>query len=135
LQLLISSSSLTVNIFITSLAKILNLIKSICVYLHLSAVKNPKLAFLQEVYSASGVLNRVVGYCKPCLASVGEGSLRSVVQNYELGIWVDPDDVNGPVKGVIKWLENPSNPQWERYFEEISWLLNANSVIKCLVKS
>jgi hypothetical protein len=26
------------------------LIKSICVYLRLSAVKNPKLAFLQEVY-------------------------------------------------------------------------------------
>jgi hypothetical protein len=31
------------------LAKVLNLIKSICYRLRLSAVKNPKLAFLQEV--------------------------------------------------------------------------------------
>lgn len=90
------------------------------------------LTYSRTFRSASGVLNTAVNYRKPCLASAGEGALRSVVQKYELGIWVEPDRVDSIVTGISKWLENPSVPQWNRYFEENSWLLNAKRVVSCL---
>lgn len=87
------------------------------------------LTYSKHFHSASGVLNTAVASRKPCLASAGKGSLRSVVQKYELGIWVEPDDVNSLVTGIRTWLENPPTPQWERYFEENSWALNAKLVL------
>ena len=90
------------------------------------------LTYSKTFRSASGVLNTAVNYRKPCLVSAGEGSLRSVVQKYELGIWVEPDDVDSIVTGIKRWLENPPLPQWNRYFEDNSWVLNAKCVINCL---
>jgi glycosyltransferase involved in cell wall biosynthesis len=90
------------------------------------------LTYSNTFRSASSALNTAANYRQPCIASAGEGSLRSVVQNYELGIWVDPDDVDAIVTGIKTWLENPLTPQWERYFEENSWALNANLVSQCL---
>ncbi|MHC5738681.1 glycosyltransferase family 4 protein [Nostoc sp.] len=87
------------------------------------------LTYSSIFHSASGVLNTAINYRQPCLASSGESSLRSVIQKYDLGIWVEPDDVDAIVKGIKKILENPPNPQWERYLQENSWLLNANIVL------
>ncbi|MBW4575263.1 MAG: glycosyltransferase family 4 protein [Aphanothece sp. CMT-3BRIN-NPC111] len=87
------------------------------------------LTYSKTFRSASSALNTSANYRQPCIASAGEGSLRSVIQNYELGIWIDPDDVDALVKGIIRWLENPPNPEWERYFEENSWQRNAQLVI------
>jgi len=92
------------------------------------------LTYSKYFHSASGVLNTAVGSRKPCLASAGEGSLRSVVQKYELGIWVEPDDVDSLVAGIKTWLENPPNPRWETYFEENSWALNAKLVSHSLAE-
>ncbi|MBD2121678.1 glycosyltransferase family 4 protein [Trichocoleus sp. FACHB-262] len=92
------------------------------------------LTYSKHFHSASGVLNTAVAYRKPCLASAGESSLRSVVQKYELGIWVEPDDVESIVTGIRTWLENPPTPQWQRYFEENSWALNAKLVSHCLAE-
>lgn len=90
------------------------------------------LTYSKTFHSASGVLNTTVSYRKPCIASAGEGCLLSVVKKYELGIWVEPDDVDSIVNGIKRWLENHLNPQWKRYCEENSWSLNANLVINCL---
>ncbi len=86
------------------------------------------LTYSNTFRSASSALNTAANYRQPCIASAGEGSLRSVVQNYELGIWVEPDDVDAIVTGIRTWLENPPTPQWERYFKENSWALNAKLV-------
>lgn len=93
------------------------------------------LTYSENFRSASGVLNTATNYRKPCLASAGEGSLRSVVNRYELGIWVEPDNVDSIVTGIKRWLENPPNPRWNRYFEENSWVLNAKYVINCLTEN
>ncbi|QIZ72492.1 glycosyltransferase family 4 protein [Oxynema aestuarii] len=90
------------------------------------------ITYSKTFHSASGVLNTAAGYRKPCLASAGESSLRSVVQKYELGIWVEPDDLDSIVNGIRRWSENLPSPQWERYFEENSWALNAKLVSHCL---
>lgn len=91
------------------------------------------LTYSKNFHSASGVLNTAVSNYKPCLVSGGEGALRSVVQKYELGIWVEPDDVDAIARGIARWLNNSVNPQWERYLEENSWELNARLVAKFLI--
>jgi glycosyltransferase involved in cell wall biosynthesis len=90
------------------------------------------LTYSKTFRSASSVLNTAASYRKPCIASAGEGPLRSVVQKYELGIWVAPDEVDAIMNGIKKWLETPPTPQWERFFEENSWTLNAKVVTNYL---
>ncbi|MGA7931976.1 MAG: glycosyltransferase family 4 protein [Kovacikia sp.] len=90
------------------------------------------LTYSQTFHSASGVLNTAVSYRKPCLASGGEGALGAVVQHYQLGIWVEPDEVSALARGIQTWLEDALTPQWERYLAEQSWMQNAKQVAYCL---
>jgi len=87
------------------------------------------LTYSKNFRSASGVLNAAVNYRKPCLASAGEGALCSVIQRYNLGIWVEPDSLDSIIEGIQKWLDNLPHPQWEIFFESHSWLLNAQLVV------
>ena len=86
------------------------------------------LLYSKTFRSASSALSIATNYRKPCLASAGKSSLQSIVQKYNLGIWVEPDDVNATTTGIQQWLENPPHPQWERYFAENSWAMNASLV-------
>jgi glycosyltransferase involved in cell wall biosynthesis len=95
--------------------------------------------------SASGVLNAAVSARKPVLASSGTAPLKKVVEEYKLGVFVEPDDVGAIVKGVYKILESvqrESDPrraelfwlfaEWDRYEKENSWLENARKTKKHL---
>lgn len=88
------------------------------------------LTYNKSFRSASGVLNTAIFYRKPCLASSGQGSLCSVVKKYNLGIWVEPDDLNALKNGIDQWQTNPSVPKWEAYEEDNSWRRNAKRVIE-----
>ncbi len=88
------------------------------------------LTYSRSFRSASGVLHTAIHYRKPCLASGGEGPLRSAIQNYHLGIWVEPDSVAVIATGIQQWLEQPPQAQWQRYLEEHSWEINARSVLQ-----
>jgi glycosyltransferase involved in cell wall biosynthesis len=90
------------------------------------------LTYSKKFHSASSVLNTAAAYRKPSIASAGEGSLRSVVQKYKLGIWVEPDDIHSIINGIKKWLKEPINSNWERYLLENSWRLNAKKLIQSL---
>jgi glycosyltransferase involved in cell wall biosynthesis len=87
------------------------------------------LTYSKTFHSASSALSAAANYYKPCIASGGESSLRSVVQLYQLGVWVEPDNLDAIKNGIIKWLDNPPNPQWERYIKDNSWEINAQLVI------
>ncbi|MEQ9235240.1 glycosyltransferase family 4 protein [Coleofasciculus sp. E2-BRE-01] len=89
------------------------------------------LTYSHTFRSASSALNTAANYRKPCIASAGEGSLRSVIQKYKLGIWVEPDDLVSLVKGIKLWLKSPPQPNWKNYFAENSWLINAQLVMNC----
>ncbi|MDX1930335.1 MAG: glycosyltransferase, partial [Pirellulaceae bacterium] len=82
--------------------------------------------------SASGVLNTAVRYRCPCLASGGEGNLKSVVINYDLGVWVAPDDTEALVHGLRRWSDSPPTPRWDDYEREHSWTRNAELVMSRL---
>jgi glycosyltransferase involved in cell wall biosynthesis len=78
--------------------------------------------------SASGVLNAAVHFRKPCLASSGKSNLKTVVESYSLGYWVNPDSAPEIVKGLRQWLHCKPVPNWAGYLAEHSWKRNAELV-------
>ena len=92
--------------------------------------------------SASGVLNAAVSARKPVLASCGGGPLKTVVEKYHLGVFVEPDDFEEIVRGASKLVPNSATdepatryslhatppPAWDRYECENSWEENARRV-------
>lgn len=92
------------------------------------------ITYSKTFHSASSVLSTAVNYRKPCLASGGEGALRSVVQKYQLGIWVNPDCLESLVEGIRFFFEIPLNPQWYKYLEYNSWECNAKIVRQKLIE-
>jgi len=87
------------------------------------------LSYGREFRSASGVLNLAVSYRKPCLASGGEGNLKSVVSRYNLGVWAEPDDDAALAAGMTMALQTELLPEWDRYEIENSWQRNAELVL------
>lgn len=79
--------------------------------------------------SASGVLNIAVSARKPVLASSGPGPLQSAMRDYQLGIFIPPDDDAAILNGAQRILTTLPEPVWERYERENSWQENAKRVI------
>jgi glycosyltransferase involved in cell wall biosynthesis len=62
--------------------------------------------YSEKFRSASGVLNAAVSARKPVLASSGAGPLKSVVEKYQLGVFVEPDNLEEIVRGASKFVPN-----------------------------
>ncbi len=90
------------------------------------------LTYSRTFRSASGVLSVAANYRKFCLASAGAGSMASLVTKYNLGVWVEPDDLKSLSAGMGQWLSSPPVPDWDRYFAENSWNLNARIILNRL---
>ncbi len=86
------------------------------------------LTYSKDFRSASGVLNVATFFRKPCVASSGQGNLRSVVSDYGMGVWVEPDSPSALVYGLHRWQSAPPTPRWEDYEHEHSWQRNASLV-------
>ena len=86
--------------------------------------------------SASGVLNVAVSGRKPVLASSGSGPLKTVVEKYELGVFVNPDDFEEVLRGASKLVPSSATgkcefelqPAWDKYEQENSWEENSRRV-------
>ncbi len=86
------------------------------------------LTYSRDFRSASGVLNAAVHFRCPCLASSGQGNLRSVMEKYRLGIWVEPDSAPAIGDGIRQWRTLRHVPAWEDYLHDNSWQENARRV-------
>jgi len=87
------------------------------------------LTYSSSFRSASGVLNAAVQFGKPCLVSAGRGALRTQVQKYHLGIWVEPDDDKAIRAGLHQFLQvGAPDPLHVEYAGENSWQRNAEMV-------
>lgn len=80
--------------------------------------------------SASGVLNVAVQYQKPCLASGGDGNLKTSVAKYSLGLWIEPDNVAALSRGLADWHQLSARPDWVGYQRENSWQRNATLMLQ-----
>jgi glycosyltransferase involved in cell wall biosynthesis len=90
------------------------------------------LTYSSSFRSASGVLHVAARYQKQSIVSAGQGSLQSVVRNYQIGCLVEPDNPDAVVLGIQEWIRNPPNPDWARYERENSWEENARRVIQSM---
>jgi glycosyltransferase involved in cell wall biosynthesis len=82
--------------------------------------------------SASGVMNAAVTARKPILGSSGDGPFKSSMENYGLGVFVEPDSDAAVKRGAIELMETQSSPRWETYETENSWKANASSIINAI---
>jgi glycosyltransferase involved in cell wall biosynthesis len=83
------------------------------------------LTYNKSFRSASGVLNTAVRYRKPCLASSGGGNLQSVIERYNLGRFVAPDNLETLREGIDIARAKGIAPDWDTYELENSWQRNA----------
>jgi glycosyltransferase involved in cell wall biosynthesis len=106
------------------------------------------LTYSAKFRSASGVLNAAVSARKPVLASSGPGPLKSVVNKYNLGLFVEPDNLEAVLRGakqLLNSLSSPSTqtlatsdsphdtaafllPAWDRYECDNSWEKNVKII-------
>lgn len=86
------------------------------------------LTYSKNFRSASGVLNVAVRYRKPCIVSSGGGNLKSVVEQYHLGWFVEPDNLAALKTGLQAATRERINPSWDAYERENSWRANARLV-------
>ena len=86
------------------------------------------LTYSRSFRSASGVLNTAAAYQKPCLASAGDSALKSMMQRYQLGLWVKPDDVEAIAQGLKIWQERTLVLNWPAFLIANSWQANAQQV-------
>ena len=91
------------------------------------------LTYRRDFRSASGVLNAAVHFRRPCIVSSGPGNLRSVVQKYQLGVWVESDSALAIRDGLRQWRTLRRQPAWDAYFHEQSWEVNARLVAERLL--
>jgi glycosyltransferase involved in cell wall biosynthesis len=89
-------------------------------------------------HSQSGVLNIAARAKRPVLASSGESPLKTAVQRFGLGEFVEPDNLAALVTGMRKLCrqttgeESSSPPDWPAYEEYASWDTNASIVLSAI---
>ncbi|MEG3146607.1 glycosyltransferase family 4 protein [Sphingomonas sp. RT2P30] len=86
------------------------------------------LVYARRFVSSSAALGVTVNYRKPCLISSGSATTETVIKQYRLGIWVEPDDVASIRAGLCDWLENGIVPDWDGYLEDYGWARNARVI-------
>ena len=62
------------------------------------------------------------------MASAGAGNLKSVVERYKLGWFVEPDSLPALKSGMELALRAGINPRWDVYESDNSWQRNAQLV-------
>jgi glycosyltransferase involved in cell wall biosynthesis len=92
------------------------------------------LTYSSDFRSASAALGACINYRKPCIASSGAGPLKDAIENYNLGVWVQPDSTATIQSGLTLLLSSRPSPNWERYEAENSWLHNAKMVLNAFSK-
>jgi glycosyltransferase involved in cell wall biosynthesis len=89
------------------------------------------LTYNEQFRSASGVLNVAAQYKKPCLASGGQGNLKTSVIKYGLGQWIEPDSAEAIARGLsANWRTTAVQANWEGYGRDNSWEQNAALVLQ-----
>jgi glycosyltransferase involved in cell wall biosynthesis len=82
--------------------------------------------------SQSGTLNLVAPYRKKLLASRTQSSLTQVMERFNLGFFVTPDDLPDLIAKLPWALASPDPGNWKRYEEYASWENHVNIVIQNL---
>ena len=107
-----------------------------------NAIDFTLLTYSAKFRSMSAVLATALTARKPVLASSGLGPLKSTVEKYHLGVFVEPDNPEEILRGASKLVPSSATgkcefvlkPDWERYERENSWEENARRVLEKINK-
>jgi len=89
-------------------------------------------------HSQSGVLNIAARARRPVLASSGESPLRSSVEKFCLGVFVEPDSEAAVAAGMgtlcrqLRAGDCGSEPDWDGYEQHASWERNAEVIFEAI---
>lgn len=86
------------------------------------------LTYSAQFRSASGVLNLAVRYRKPIIGSSGDSALSQAIDEYHLGVRVQPDDAKEVARGLSFALGGNMECNWDEYMHDHSWIINASRV-------
>ena len=86
-------------------------------------------------HSQSGVLNVAARARRPVLASAGESPLKDCVQKFQLGVFVEPDNLEALKEGMRvvasnEWRAASGKTDWEGYEEFASWDVNVAKILE-----
>jgi glycosyltransferase involved in cell wall biosynthesis len=115
-----------------------------------NAIDFTLLTYSGKFRSMSAVLATALTAKKPVLASSGAGPLKTVVEKYRLGVFVEPDDLEEVVRGAKILLDKIAKTaaseklsfnkislpaDWNRYEMENSWDENAKVILHQMLSS
>lgn len=88
-------------------------------------------------HSQSGVLNVVARARRPVLASSGESPLKTCVEKFRLGVFVEPDNADAVAEGMRSLCSSlqsgvPPAQDWDGYEYHASWERNAQVIFDAL---
>lgn len=83
----------------------------------------------KDFHSASGVLNAAVHFRRACIASSGNGALKTVMQKYKLGVWVSPGNEGALNDGLKHALEEKLELNHEEYIKDNTWENSAKIIM------
>jgi glycosyltransferase involved in cell wall biosynthesis len=89
-------------------------------------------------HSQSGVLNIAARARRPILASSGESPLKTSVQKFRMGVFVEPDNAEAVAEGMRSLCRSlksggPSpTPDWDGYEQHASWERNAQVIFEAV---
>jgi glycosyltransferase involved in cell wall biosynthesis len=104
---------------------------------YFSAADVVVLTYDKTFHSQSGVLNVAARARRPVLASAGESPLKECVESFNLGVFVEPDDLDALKKGMKmvargERLEASQEPDWEGYEKFASWDVNVEKILEAI---
>ncbi|TDU71416.1 glycosyl transferase family 1 [Prosthecobacter fusiformis] len=101
--------------------------------LYFSACDLVLITYSSSFHSQSGVLNIAAAYRKPVLGSSGASPLRDAIIEYNLGIFVDPDN-EAAIGTALHVPTDPSTCDWDGYSRYASWKRNISPLMEMIGK-
>lgn len=93
------------------------------------------LTYARSFVSASAAFSVYANYERPSLVSSGSAEMERVTRDYQLGVWVEPDDPAALEIGVKTMICSAPSPDWARYKGDHSWTRNGKLVVEAMLRS
>lgn len=93
------------------------------------------LTYSRSFVSASAAMSVTVSSHTPAIFSSGSEAMRQQVEEYGIGVWVEPDSTEAIREGLERWRSAQPKPAWDRYQADNSWTRNAQLIKAAIEES
>lgn len=88
------------------------------------------LNYSKSFKSQSGILNLIAPYKKKIIISRGDSSLSLISNKFNLGILIEPDNIDALKDGISKSFLSDFSENWSKYLEFASWKHHTDIVLE-----